>query len=70
VALLESICFAGAVFVIFSSISSLSGQIYSYIIAAVIFVSVLLLNVRYYQHSLNAHHEMAVIEEEAKEIGV
>ena len=70
VALLESVCFAGAVFVIVNNVPILSTGVYPYISAAVIFVIILLLNVVYYQHSLNVHSELAAIEEEAEEIEV
>ena len=68
VALLESVCFGGAVFLSINNIPLLSGQVYPYIIAGVIFVGVLLLNVMYYRHSLNVHRELATIEEQVKEI--
>jgi hypothetical protein len=42
--------------------------VYPYIIAVVIFAIVLLLNVLYFQHSLNVHNELAIIEEQAKEL--
>jgi len=68
VALLESVCFAGAAFVGTNSVPILSGRVYPYIIAVVIFAIVLLLNVLYYQHSLNVHNELAVIKEQAEEL--
>src|SRR5256885_4339343 len=68
VALLESVCFAGAAFVGTNSVPILSGPVYPYIIAMVIFAIVLLLNIRYYQHSLNVHNERAVIKEQAEEL--
>ena len=70
VALLESVCFAGATFVSVNSVPLLSTGVYSYLIAVVIFAIVLLLNLVYYWHSLNVHSELAAIEEEAEEIGV
>jgi hypothetical protein len=70
VALLESVCFAGAAFVSANSAPFLSTGVYPYIITAVIFTIVLLLNVVYYRHSLNVHSEQATIEKEADEIGV
>jgi hypothetical protein len=69
VALLESLCFGAAVFLSINNIRFLSGQVYQYIIAVVIFVCILLLNVMYYRHSLNVHSELAAIEEQLKEIG-
>ena len=69
VALLESACFAGAAFVGVNSVPFLSAGVYPYIIAAGIFVIVLLLNIIYYRHSLNVHSERAAIEEEVEEIG-
>ncbi len=70
VALLESVCFAGAAFVIANNISILSTGTYPYMIAVVILALFLLLNVVYFRHALNAHDERAAIEEEAKEIGM
>jgi hypothetical protein len=70
VALLESVCFAGAAFVIANIISILSIGVYPYISALVIFVIALLLNLVYFRHSLNVHSEEAAIEEEAEEIGL
>jgi hypothetical protein len=70
VALLESVCFAGAAFVGTNSVPILSGRVYPYIIAVVIFAIVLLLNVLYFQHSLNVHNELAVIEEQAEELEI
>lgn len=70
VALLESVCFAGAGFVSANNTLSFSTRVYPYIIAVVIFAIVLLLNVVYYRHSLNVHSELAAIEEEAEELGV
>lgn len=70
VALLESVCFAGAAFVIANNISILSTGAYPYSIAVVILALFLLLNVVYFRHALNAHDERAAIEEEAKEIGM
>ncbi len=73
VALLESVCFAGFAFVSANSIPSLAGQVYPYAIASVIFASALLLNVLYYQHSLNTHDELEAVEaveEQAEEIGM
>jgi hypothetical protein len=70
VVLLESVCFAGAAFVIANNAPFLTTGIYPYISALVILVIVLLLNVIYYRHSLNVHSELAAIEEEAEEIGV
>jgi len=69
VALLESVCFGGALFLSINNIPLFSGQVYPYIIAVVIFACILLLNVMYYRHSLNVHSELAAIEEQAKEIG-
>ena len=51
-----------------NSVPILSGRVYPYIIAVVIFAIVLLLNIRYYQHSLNVHNELAVIKEQAEEL--
>ncbi len=68
VALLESVCFAGAAFVGTNSVPILSSRVYPYIIAVVIFAIVLLLNVLYFQHSLNVHNEQSVIEEQAEEL--
>src|SRR6266516_1957746 len=68
VALLESVCFAGAAFVGTNSVPILSGGVYPYIIAVVIFAIALFLNVLYYRHSLNVHNEQSVIEEQAKEL--
>ena len=70
VALLESVCFAGAAFVIANNVPFLSTGIYPYSIAVVILALVLLLNVVYFRHALNAHDERVAIEEEAKEIGM
>jgi len=70
VALLESVCFAGAAFVIADNVSILSTGAYPYISALLIFAIVLLLNVVYFWHALNVHSEQAVIEEEAEEIGI
>jgi hypothetical protein len=70
VALLESVCFAGAAFVSANSAPFLSTGVYPYTITAVIFAIVLLLNVVYYRHSLNVHSELVAIKEEAEEIGV
>ncbi len=70
VALLESVCFAGAAFVSANSTPFLSTGVYPYIIGVVIFAIVLTLNVVYYRHSLNVHSELAAIEEESEEIGV
>ena len=68
VALLESVCFAGAAFVSTNSIPFLTGQVYTYAITAGIFVGALLLNVLYYRHSLNKHDELEAIEEQAEKI--
>ena len=68
VALLESVCFAGFAFISANSVPALTGQVYPYAIAAVIFVGALFLNVLYYQHSLNTHDELAAIEEQAEKI--
>lgn len=68
VALLESVCFAGFAFISANSVPALTGQVYPYIIAAVILVGALFLNVLYYQHSLNTHNELAAIEEQAEKI--
>ncbi len=70
VALIESVCFAGAAFVIANNVPILSTGVYPYISALVIFVIALLLNIVYFRHSLNVHSELAAIEEEAEEIGV
>jgi hypothetical protein len=70
VALLDSVCFAGAAFVIANNVPILSTGVYPYMIAALIFAIVLLLNLVYYRHSLNTHSERAAIEEEVKEIEV
>ncbi len=68
VALLESICFAGAAFVLANGAPLFAGQVYPYLIAVVILAGVLLLNILYYQRSLNKRSEQAVIEEEVEEI--
>jgi hypothetical protein len=68
VALLESICFAGAAFVSVNDISLFAGQAYPYLIAIVILAGAFLLNVLYYQHALNKRDELAEIEEQAEEI--
>lgn len=70
VALLESVCFAGAAFVWANSSPLFTGQVYSYLIAAVVLVGASLLHVMYYQRSLNKRHEMTVIEKQAEEIGI
>lgn len=70
VALLDSVCFAGAAFVIANNVPFLSTGVYPYISALVIFAIVLLLNLFYFRHSLNVHSERAAIEEEVEEIGV
>jgi hypothetical protein len=68
VALLESVCFAGAAFVLANNAPLFAGQVYPYLIAVVIFAGVLLLNILYYQHSLNKRNEQAIIEEQVEEI--
>ena len=70
VALIESVCFAGAAFVIANNVPFLSTGVYPYMSALVIFAIALLLNIVYFRHSLNVHSELAAIEEEAEEIGV
>jgi len=70
VALIESVCFAGAAFVISNNVSILSAGVYPYISALVIFAIALFLNLVYFRHSLNVHSELAAIEEEVEEIGV
>jgi hypothetical protein len=69
VALLDSVCFAGAAFVIANNVTILSTGAYPYISALVIFAIVLLLNLVYFRHALNVHSEQAAIEEEVEEIG-
>src|SRR5258708_15089091 len=69
VALLESVCFAGAAFIWANNLPLFAGRVYPYLIAVVILAGVLLLNVQYYRHSLNKRDELTVIEEQAKEIG-
>jgi hypothetical protein len=69
VALLDSVCFAGAAFVIANNVPILSTGAYPYISALVIFAIVLLLNLVYFRHALNVHSEQAAIEEEVEEIG-
>jgi hypothetical protein len=68
VALLESVCFAGAAFVFANNIPFLAGQVYSYLIAVVVLGVVLFLNILYYRHSLSKRNELAAIEEQAREI--
>lgn len=68
VALLESACFAGAAFVLANNAPLFAGQVYPYLIAVVILAGVLLLNILYYQHSLNKRNEQAIIEEQVEEI--
>ncbi len=68
VALLESVCFAGAAFVWVNNIPFFAGQVYAYFIAVVILAVALLLNVLYYQHSLNKRNELTAIEEQVEEI--
>jgi hypothetical protein len=68
VALLASVCFAGAAFVLANSAPLFAGQVYPYLIAVVILAGVLLLNILYYQRSLNKRNEQAIIEEEVEEI--
>jgi hypothetical protein len=68
VALLESVCFAGAAFVLANSAPLFAGQVYPYLIAMVILAGVLLLNILYYQRSLNKRNEQAIIEEQVEEI--
>jgi len=68
VALLESVCFAGAAFVLANNAPLFAGQVYPYLIAVVIFAGVLLLNILYYQHSLNKRNEQTIIEEQVEEI--
>jgi len=70
VALLESVCFAGAAFVISNNVAILSTGASPYIIALVIFAIALLLNLLYFRRSLNVHSEEAAIEEEAEELGI
>ncbi len=68
VALLASVCFAGVAFVLANSAPLFAGQVYPYLIAVVILAGVLLLNILYYQRSLNKRNEQAIIEEEVEEI--
>jgi hypothetical protein len=68
VALLESLCFAGAAFVLANIAPLFAGQVYPYLIAVVILAGVLLLNILYYQRSLNKRNEQAIIEEQVEEI--
>ena len=70
VALIESICFAGAAFVVTSAILFLSPQIYIYVIALVTFAIILLINILYFRRSLNAHDEQAAIDEQAEEMSI
>src|ERR1700686_1195538 len=68
VALLESVCFAGAAFVWANNLPLLAGQVLPYLIAVVILAGVLALNILYYLHSLNKRNDQAVIKEEVEEI--
>lgn len=68
VALLESTCFAGAAFVLANNAPLFAGQVYPYLIAAAVLAGVLLVNILYYQRSLNKHNESTIIEEQVEEI--
>ncbi len=68
VALLGSICFAGAAFVLVDNFSLFAGQFYSYLLAAAILVIAFSLNILYYRHALNKHDEQEEIKEQVEEL--